>query len=310
MTSPFAARRIRSLLWHRVRSPFAIFVLLVMTLVALPASSRAQPPAPAAVLPKPENIACQGWERDTIIVSWKDTATDETNYRVERSVGGAAFAEVATIAPNGAGNYDAYRDMGADVSTQNRRYRVRSYRSGDTSFSPYSDICNNRRIFETAKFRIFYGLRGTADDCPLIDGQQVCLTNDPPVGTNKFVQLQADALQGSGDAFARLGFARPATDPPGGLDRIPINVVWCDGGGCAGGSSLGLSPFLMETPFNTTTRVGDPIAWAVALHELFHFQQFKYWGLNDPADGWVVEGQARSIQDKICVGPSRDDCEN
>jgi Mg-chelatase subunit ChlD len=289
----------------------AILTALAFLLAGNPVSTRASlnpaaPHAPLGPLPQPDNIACQGWERDTVQVSWRDTATDETNYRVERSIGGAAWTQVATISPDSDGKYAAYRDTGADVSTQNRRYRVRSFRSSDNSFSPYSEICNNRHIYDPGAFRLFYGLRGTSDDCPLIDGHQVCLadTNNGS-GNNVFVVRENTALNGSVAAFGRAGFTRDASAPPGGLDKIPINVVWCDGGGCAGGSSLGLSPSLIETPFNLTTRAGDPVAWLVALHELFHFQQFKYGGLDDPAGKWVVEGQARSIQDKFCIGANR-----
>jgi hypothetical protein len=62
----------------------------------------------------------------------------------------------------------------------------------------------------------------------------------------------------------------------------------------------------METAFNIATRAGDPIAYLVGEHETFHFQQYKYPGLNDPADAWVYEGQARSSQDKICIGARGD----
>src|SRR6185369_12471457 len=105
-----------------------------------------------------------------------------------------------------------------------------------------------------------------------ISGNDVCLADTNTGGTNTYVGLEANALQGSVDGFTRVGFTRSAATPPGGLDKIPINVVWCDSGGCAGGGGLGLSPLLLETPFNTTTRAGDPIAWLVALHEAFHFQ--------------------------------------
>ncbi|MFZ6028687.1 MAG: VWA domain-containing protein [Chloroflexota bacterium] len=257
-----------------------------------------------ATLPKPEDIACQGWERTTVIVSWNDNAIDETGYKIERSDNGGPWAEIATVNPDGNGNYGGYHDTGLDVSNQGHRYRVRSFEG--TDFSPYSDVCNNRRIYDPQGFRIFYGLRGGSDDCPLISGQNVCLADVSGSDSgNSYVDLQYDALQGSADAYARLGFARRADDPNGGLDKIPVNVVWCDGGGCAGGSSLGLSPFLMEMPFNLTTRAGDPIAYLVALHETFHFLQFKYYGLNDPNDRWIIEGQARSIQDKICIGGDR-----
>ncbi len=250
----------------------------------------------------PTNIACQGWQRDTVRVSWKDNDNDEVNYRIERSIDGAGFSEIATVSPNMGGGYDAYSDLSIDV-TKNYQYRVRGAHA-DATFTGYSPICSNRRIFETSAaanngFRIFYGLEGTADSCPAIDGNDVCLANINPL------TVQQNALEGAADAFNRVGFALDAAAPNGGLDKIPVNVVWCDGGGCAGGSSLGLSPFLLETPFDLVTRVGDPIPYLVSEHEVFHFQQFKYWGLNDPADGWVVEGQARSTQDKICLGANR-----
>jgi hypothetical protein len=252
----------------------------------------------------PTNVSCQGWQRDTVIISWKDNDNDEADYRVERSIDGAAFSEIATVAANGT----SYNDTGVDVNKR-YQYRVRG-RHADNSFTGYGPTCSKRRIFETSNtpnngFRIFFGLAGTTDDCPAIDGNRVCLANTPPTGTNAFVALQQTALEGSADAFGRVGFDRDAAAPNGGLDKIPVNVVWCDGGGCAGGESLGLSPFLMETAFDLGTRVGDPIAYLVGEHEVFHFQQFKYGGLNDPAGGWVIEGQARSSQDKVCIGANR-----
>ncbi len=302
-TGPY--RTVWDFLGYRI---ILVFVVLLLPLLMLPALVRADPHL-TADLPKPTNISCQGYEQDTVVVRWKDTAEDETNYRVERSIDGAAFSEVATLTPDGSGNYSAYQDTGIDT-TQNRRYRVRSFRSSDSNFSPYSDICNNPRIYETDNFRIFYRLLGGTDDCPQIDGQDVCLTDiTNGDGLNIYVALQETALEGSVDAFSRLGFDRDASQHSS-LDKIPINVVWCDGGGCAGGGGLGLSPYLMEMPFDLGTRLGDPVAWIVALHEAFHFQQFKYWGLNDPHNKWVVEGQARSIQDKICVGGDRSDCEH
>ncbi len=256
----------------------------------------------------PTNMICQGWQRDTVRLSWQDNDNDEDNYRVERSIDGGAFAEIATVSPIAGGAYDAYYDTGVDVN-KSYRYRVRGHHPGDT-FTDFGPICSKRRIFETSAvpnngFRIFYGLDATADDCPPVDGNRVCLTNTPPTGTNAFVALQQTALEGSADAFGRVGFDRDAAAPNSGLDKIPVNVVWCDGGGCAGGDSLGLSPFLMETAYNLTTKAGDPIAYLVSEHEVFHFQQFKYGGLNDPAGGWVIEGQARSSQDKICIGVDR-----
>ncbi len=229
------------------------------------------------------------------MVSWADEAPDETEWRVERNIGGAGWSQVAVLAADSG----QWRDTGADVSTQNRQYRVRSFRSGDSATSPYSDVCNNRRIYENGPFRIFYGLRGTSDACPLIGGNEACTDNV------SFVDLQGQSLQGARAGFSRVGFTRDAGVPFGSLDKIPINVVWCDGGGCAGGGGLGLSPALIEMPFDRATRLGDPAAYIVAEHELFHFLQGRYGGLSEPNDRWVIEGQARSTQDKICLGADR-----
>ena len=269
-------------------------VATLCVLSAMSTAVRAAPFAPTAALPTPVNVSCQGWEKTTVRVSWKDAAPDETAWKIERNIGGAGWVEVASLAAN----TTLWSETGVDPTVNNRRYRVRSYRAGDASYSPYSDVCNNRRVLEDANFRIFYGLRGT-DDCPLIDGQNAC------TASVDFPQRQLDAGQGARAAFARVGFGNDAGTPSGGLDRIPINVVWCDGGGCAGGSSLGLSPFLIETPFTSTTRTGDPIAWLVTEHELFHFLQFSYGGLVEPDARWVIEGQARSSQDKFCLGAVR-----
>ena len=284
----------------RPRAVQALFVsVAILTGLAsaspTPQVYAAKPAAMEAALPQPTDMSCQGWERDTVVVSWTDNAPDETAWKIERKIGGGSFSEVASIAANSG----QWRDTGADVSTQDRHYRVRSYRSGDNTFSPYSEVCNNRRIYENGPFRIFYGLRGGTDECPLVSGRDAC------TGDVSFVNLQGDAMQGSRAGFQRVGFALDAGTPPGSLDKIPINVVWCDGGGCAGGGGLGLSPFLIEMPFDRATRVGDPAAYIVAEHELFHYQQGRYYHLSEPNDRWVIEGQARSTQDKVCLGADR-----
>ncbi len=285
--------------------PLILFSLVLLLCDSGPAQSSGL--APAAPLPQPTNISCQGFERDTVTIRWKDTASDETNYRVEVSVNGGGWTQLASVSPDANGKYSGYADKGITV-TQNRRYRVRSYRSSDNSYSPYSSVCNNRRIYESSNFRIFYGILGTSDDCPLIDGNQVCLANVSSGGTNVYVTRTGNAFQGSVDAFSRLGFTEDATKL-GSLDRFPVNVVWCDGGGCSGGGGIGAAPSLLETAFDVSTRVGDPVAWLMPLHEMFHSLQFKYWGIKDPYHNWVVEGQARSIQDKICIGSNRNTAE-
>jgi len=281
-------------------------LLLVSSGSAASQSNTANPGEVEGVtaLLKPENIVCEGWEETTVYIGWTDKSTGEDGYKVEQSDNGGAWSVIATVAPNAEGNYGGYKDTGEDVSNQGHRYRVRAYQGA--GYSPYSDVCNNRRIWDPQNFRIFYGLRGGTDDCPLVDGNEACLANVAGSSSgNKYVDLLSNGLQGSADAFFRLGFAHRADQPSGGLDKIPINVVWCDGGGCAGGGGLGVSPALVETPFDVNTRAGDPVGYLMPMHELWHFLQGKYNWTNDPNYKWYVEGQARSIQDKVCIGADR-----
>lgn len=252
----------------------------------------------------PDNVSCQGWEADTVRFAWRHDDENVTEYRVQKNIDGAGWDVVETVDPD---DPNFYADTGIDTS-KNNRYRVVAFNDADDT-SATSVICNNRRIYETDRFRIFYGLRGTSDDCPMIDGNDVCLDNINDGSVNRYTKLAGDAMEDSLEAFPRVGFgADKGTEPPGDLDKIPVNVVWCDGGGCAGGGGLGLSPFLLETAFDFTTRAGDPIAYVVSLHEVFHFLQRDYPGLKDPAGRWVTEGQARSTQDKFCLGEDRSTC--
>ena len=248
-------------------------------------------------------MKCVGWESDTVLFAWDDNASGELWYEVERSIDGEEWVYMWKVEPNDDGNYGAYKDLGIDTS-KNYRYKVRAYYS-EGNYSPYSEVCENRRIYEPDNFRIFYGVLGE-DDCPKIDGKEACLTDKTNGnGTNTYVALTNYSLTSSADAFTRLGFTRPADEPIDGLDKIPINVMWCDSGGCAGGGGLGISPEVLETPYNGVSHTGDPIAYLVGLHELWHFLQAKYGWLDDPAGDWVIEGQARSIQDKVCLGGDR-----
>lgn len=289
---------------------FACFALLaaVWWSGSSPGQAYQPPERPLNALLKPDEISCQGFERDTVFIFWVDKSSDDSDYRVERSVAGQAWQEIATVSPDSSGRYGGYSDTGADVSQQNRRYRVRAHRSSDDTYGPCSDICTNRRIYDPGSFRIFYGLLGTSDACPPLGTQPVCLTNtNNSSGVNVFVAQLNNTLTGAAAGFTRVGFDRSAAQPNGKPDKVPINVIACDGGGCAYNYSLALAPSILERPFDLTTRVGVPDAYLVSMHELFHFQQYHYGYpvLKDPAEDWAYEGQARSIQDKICIGANR-----
>ena len=84
---------------QRLVARAVLCLMVVVASVVLPASTplaATAPHAPQAALPKPKDISCQGWERDTVVVSWADEAPDETQWRVERNISGAGWLQVAT----------------------------------------------------------------------------------------------------------------------------------------------------------------------------------------------------------------------
>jgi Mg-chelatase subunit ChlD len=293
----------------------SLLAILIAFLVPWRPASGPQRLLAADPLPKPTNISCQGFERDTVLVYWTDTATDETNYRIERSVDGGDFTEVATVSPDSNGNYGPYRDTSVDV-TQDLRYQVRSYRSSDDTFSPYTDeVCSNPRIAETANYRIFYHVDGTGDACPTPHGKPDCLANDSANGENIYITRLKQALEGSAAGMTRIGFDESPTDQIGGLDKVPIHIG--NGGGATAYLSGGgiwmrvATEDVLERSFDLETRVGVATPWTVPTHEMQHLTQYQYGlPLNDPARNWVYEGHANLVMDKVCVGDDRDTCED
>jgi uncharacterized delta-60 repeat protein len=69
-----------------------------------------------------------------IDLAWTDNATDETGYRVEWSNNGTDWFEIATLGAD----TETYSHTNLGCSTM-YQYRVRAYRSGDNTYSAYSD---------------------------------------------------------------------------------------------------------------------------------------------------------------------------
>lgn len=90
---------------------------------------------PAA--PVPGSLSARQLSNSRIDISWSDTATDETGYRIERCSGDncADFSELATTAAN----TSAYSSTGLASSTT-YCFRVRSYKSGA---SPWTSAYSN-----------------------------------------------------------------------------------------------------------------------------------------------------------------------
>ena len=260
------------------------------------------------VLNKPANIVCRPYENTTtgVIVTWEDKSDDETDYRVERRVGGGNWSQVATLPANST----KYQETGLSPSTV-YRYRVRAYRAGDNTFGPYSDVCRKPSAYDTTNFRVYY----RTQDCPAYNGRQMCVPNTTnPNGDNETAARIGSILEGSRKAFMDVGFDDLAFY--NNAKRLPADLRWCDGGGCAGTSGfgngrkggIGLAPQYMG-PYNPGAGQNNPSSVLITLHEAFHQQQYTYGGIQtDPDGNWVWEGQARSIQDKFCVGTSPATC--
>lgn len=278
----------------------------------LPADLTDLQSSPPTTPTTPSNITCLGYGENEVWFRWNFPATEPiTNFRVELQSDGGSWQQIDTVTiPDDPWNVNGqvrltHKHTDNSVEPYKRRYRVRAYRRSDDKFSDYSKVCNGRRNYETENVRLFYGIKGT-DDCPGRAGgsRRACLSDvTNSAGNNLYAQRAAEIVQGSINALERIGYGRSAGQHPS-LDKIPINAQWCDGGGCASGNSrgMGLAPEHLETTMS------KPKAWVTSLHETFHFQQYRYWGISDPDNDWVVEGQARMSQDKVCIGGDRDNC--
>jgi len=88
----------------------------------------------AAVPPSPENLQANALASFQMALSWSDTAGNETVYKVERSLDGVDFLEIASNLP---ANTTAYTDASLKAGTQ-YFYRIRCANASGNS--PYSGV--------------------------------------------------------------------------------------------------------------------------------------------------------------------------
>ncbi|HYO11048.1 MAG TPA: fibronectin type III domain-containing protein [Tepidisphaeraceae bacterium] len=93
--------------------------------LALEAISSAPPPAAPSA---PTGLGATAAGHARVDLSWGDASGNETGFRIERSTGGGAFVEVATVAAG----VTAYADTAVTPSTA-YAYRVRAYNDGGNS---------------------------------------------------------------------------------------------------------------------------------------------------------------------------------
>jgi hypothetical protein len=88
-------------------------------------------PSPTATPAAPTGMKVQSASYSQVNTAWTDNATNETGYKVERSLDGATFAQVATLGADSTG----YADTNVTAKST-YYYRVRAYNSaGDSGYS-------------------------------------------------------------------------------------------------------------------------------------------------------------------------------
>jgi hypothetical protein len=87
-------------------------------------------------LTTPTNLNVDSVTGTTVQLEWNDTNTTETGFRVERSLnGGTTWTEIAQMAANST----IYSDSAGLACDTSYAYRVRAYRTGNNSYSAYSN---------------------------------------------------------------------------------------------------------------------------------------------------------------------------
>ena len=257
--------------------------------VAMPAA----PDAPSA----PTDIGCrpQGVATDQVRIEWKDTNNGAVDYDLYRREVGDSFSLLTTV--SGASCEDElckYTDAGASNSTV-YQYRVRANDNGDTS--AYSDICREPLVLNDGNgdFRAFLRL----EDCPDVGGKQVCTQDISSGGKNVHAQQLIDTSAQYRSTYIGLGFKDFAIYNGG--KPFPIDLYPCNNG-CMGGNGMLIPPANMEgANYDPDAVTGTSYEIFVVGHEDFHAVQGRYGDIVDPDYKWLIEGQARSSEDKICI---------
>lgn len=268
----------------------------------------AGPDAPAVVAPS--NIACLPFPEASItsyngneeegpfvtsadqnFITWKDNSDDESGYRVKRQeVGDNDWDTIAELPPDST----SYMHSGLET-TVDYRYEIFAL-DGDTEIGN-NVICRRPKFLDSdnGTYRIFYRPYAISDCPDIIDDES---NSEPMCSTEETAERIAGIMETARSVLMDLGFSDPFPSPP-----LPVDLSLCDGSGCAktinGTGYISLRPDSMATPFDPTTFAGHK-SIKTPLHEIFHKTQR---GLDDPNDRWVIEAQARSMEDKVCMDP-------
>lgn len=279
--------------------PYCLLVTLLWT--AASTTVRAVPAAPNALTP-PTNVACRPYEGRTsyVQIEWKDTNDDAAGYQIYRRQLGLTDwgGSIATVNSSGDDGQWLYIDLDANQSTI-YQYGVTAFTDEEETAIGPNEFCREPLWLDGTggNYRMFYRLA----DCPDYDEKQVCTENiNDGSGQNKHVVQMLTTSEAYRTLYMDSGFNDPAFykgDKPFPLDFFPCN------NGCANSQGVQYPPAKFEeADYDPVTGSGKQYEVMVAGHEIFHKVQGAHGGGGaDPFYTWVMEGQARAVEDKFCI---------
>jgi hypothetical protein len=101
---------------------------------------------PATTAPTaPSNLSASAQSSSSIKLSWTDNATNETGFKLERSLDGQSFSQIATLGEN----TTSFTDTGLNANTT-YSYRVRAYNGvGDSAYSNIAQATTQTAVNDT-----------------------------------------------------------------------------------------------------------------------------------------------------------------
>ena len=233
---------------------------------------------------------------DQTTITWKDDAGTAEGYTIQRRTV-STWTDIATV--------PAATRVYTDTNLNDTLYDYRVWRIVSGEKEEVSDYCTRPDYVQSGEFIVFFRLGPSG--CPPVDddddsNRTTCVTD-----ANTANDI-LDYLERSRAGFSTyMDFQDPFN---AGNTPYPVDLFPCDGVGGARSGYICLTPASMEpSTFNAMTGDGETAVWTV-LHEIFHKVQGKYgtWSNTEPDRKWITEGTARTIQDKICIGPNGGDC--
>lgn len=267
----------------------------------------------ALAVPDPViDIACRpdGNATDSVRISWKDTNADAADYIVQRqNIAGGSWSTISTLAAGSCDDNDncEYIDNAASSTTV---YRNRVIADDGNDQSTSNPICREPTWLDSTEgnYRIYYRI----NECPDVDGDQVCTENINTQGSNKHALQMANIFEQYRTEYMNIvnnndGFNDPAFFDGG--KPFPVDLYPCNNG-CANSRGIQVPPKKLEpADYDPATGTGNDFEYFIPGHEIFHKVQGAHGNSSDPFYKWVIEGQARAMEDKACVFTNLGECD-